>query len=145
MEISILYIIFLKQYIVFLLLVLLLFYLNFWHYQKKINFKEKENLEYIEIEKKKEIKYLKIKNIIFFIIGIIFLLFFWYYVSCFCAVYYNTQINLTKDILISFVTGMIYPCILTIIPAIIRIPALRKKSICLYRFSRILNFAISLI
>ena len=33
------------------------------------NFKEKENLEYIEIEKKKEIKYLKIKNIIFFIIG----------------------------------------------------------------------------
>ena len=108
-------------------------------------FKEKENIENIEFEKKKEIKYLKIKSIIFFIIGNIFLLFFCYYVSCFCAVYYNTQIHLIKDIFISFGTGMIYPFILTLIPTIIRIPALRKKSTCLYKFSRILTFAISLI
>ena len=108
-------------------------------------FKEKEYLENIDIEKKKEIKYLKIKSIIFFIIGNIFLLFFWYYVSCFCTVYYNTQIHLIKDIFISFGTGMIYPFILTLIPTIIRIPALRKKNIWLFRISRVLSFAITLI
>ena len=109
------------------------------------NFKKIENLEYIEINKKKEIKYLKIKNIIFLTIGIIFLLFIWYYISCFCSVYYNTQIHLIKNIFISFGTGMIYPFIFTLMPSIIRIPALRKKRTCLYKFSRILSFAISLI
>ena len=108
-------------------------------------FKEKENLENIEIEKKKEIKFLKIKSILFFIVGNIFLLFFCYYVSCFCAVLYNTQIHLIKDIFISFGTGIIYPFFLTLIPTFIRITGLRKKSICLFRISRIISFAISLI
>lgn len=108
-------------------------------------FKEKEYFNDIIYEKKKRIKYLRIKNIIYFIIGIILLLFFWYYLSCFCAVYYNTQVSLIKDILISFVSGFIYPFILTFIPTIIRIPSLRKKNICLYRFSRIITSAISLI
>ena len=110
-----------------------------------LKFKEKENLENINLEKKKEIKYLIIKSILFFIIGLISLLFFWYYVTCFCAVYHNTQIHLIKDTFISYGIGMIYPFILTFIPALIRIPALRNKNTCLYRFSRILSTAISLI
>ena len=108
-------------------------------------FKEKENLENIEIEKKKEIKCLKIKSIIFLIVGLIILLFFWYYVSCFCAVYSNTQIHLIKDTFISYATGLIYPFVLTLIPTIIRFPALRIKSIWLFRISRVLSFAITLI
>ena len=109
------------------------------------NFKEKEKLENIEIKKKKEIKYLKIKSIIFLIAGLIILLFFWYYVSCFCAVYSNTQIHLIKDTFISFGTGMLYPFVLVLIPTIIRIPSLRKRNPFLYKLSRILTFAISLI
>ena len=111
-----------------------------------LKFKEDSiNNDDIFIKKEKEIKCLIIKNIIFFIIGIILLLFFWYYLSCFCAVYYNTQIPLIKDTFISFGLGLLYPFPLTLIPTFVRIPALRKKSICLYKISRILTFAINLI
>ena len=99
----------------------------------------------IFIKKEKEIKCLKIKSVIFFVIGIIILLFFWYYLSCFCAVYYNTQITLIKDTLISLSLGLIYPFPLTFIPTSIRIPSLRKKSKCLFKLSRILTFVISLV
>ena len=46
----------------------------------------------------KILKCIKIKFISFFIINYLLLLLFWYYISCFCAVYKNTQIYLTKDI-----------------------------------------------
>ena len=45
---------------------------------------------------------IKIKFILFFMISFSFLFFFWYYVSCFCAVYKNTQLHLIKDSFISF-------------------------------------------
>ena len=96
-------------------------------------------------KKKKEIKCLIIKSIIFFIIGNILLLFFWYYLSCFCAVYYNTQIPLLKDTFTSFGLGLLYPFPLTLIPTLVRIPSLRKKSTCLYKISRILTFVVSLV
>ena len=81
-----------------------------------IEFKQKVNIKDINNEKNKQIKYLKIKSIIFSIIGIIILLFSWYYISCFCAVYSNTQTALIKNIFISFITGIIYPFILVLIP-----------------------------
>ena len=60
-----------------------------------LKFKENMNMIHISIKKQKIIRYLRIKSIIFFITGLIILLFFWYYVSCFCAVYTNTQTHLT--------------------------------------------------
>ena len=110
-----------------------------------LEFKDEGYGDDVENKKVKEIKYLKLKSILFLIIGIILLLFFWYYLSCFCAVYYNTQIPLIKDTFISFSLGLLYPFPLTLIPTIVRIPALRKKSTCFYRVSRILTFVISLI
>jgi len=110
-----------------------------------LKFKDKGYKNDAENKKVKEIKYLKLKSILFLIIGIILLLFFWYYLSCFCAVYYNTQIPLIKDTFITFSLGLLYPFPLTLIPTIVRIPALRKKSTCFYRVSRILTFVISLI
>ena len=73
------------------------------------------------------------------------LLFFWHYLSCFCSVYTNTQKALIIDIFISFGSGIIYPFIITFIPTIIRIPALRKRNNCLYKISRILTSAVSLV
>ena len=99
----------------------------------------------IFIKKEQEIKYLIIKSILYFSFGNLILLFFLYYLTCFCAVYYNTQIPLIKDTFISFAMGLLYPFPLTLIPALIRIPALRGKSTCLFRISRILTFIISLI
>ena len=86
---------------------------------------EKNNL----IEKKSRlIKYLLIKFIIFFIFIFSFLILFWYYLSCFCAVYHNTQIHLLKDTLISFCLSLIYLFGLNLLPGIFRIPSIKYKN-----------------
>ena len=86
-------------------------------------------------------KCLKIKFIIFFILNHLFLLFFWYFISCFCAVYKNTQIILIEDTLISFGLSMLYPFGLNLLPGIFRIPSLRaqnKNKKILYKISELL-------
>ena len=101
--------------------------------------KQKDLAKSIEISKKIK-KCINIKFLIFFILSLIFLLFFWYFISCFCIVYNNTQIILIKDTLISFGLSMIYPFGLNLLPGIFRIPALRAKNKdkkCLYTFSLI--------
>ena len=89
-----------------------------------------------------ETKTIKFKFICFFIIIYIFLLIFWYYVGCFCAIYKNTQIHLLKDTLISFATSLSYPLGLYLFPGIFRISSLRdetNKSEYLYNFSKIIQ------
>ena len=83
-------------------------------------------------------KCITIKFIIFFILSISFLIFFWYFISCFCAVYTNTQIILIKDTLVSFGLSMLYPFGLNLLPGFFRMPALRAKNQdrkCLYKIS----------
>ena len=53
--------------------------------------------------------------------------FFWYFISCFCAVYTNTQIILIEDTLITFGLSMVYPFGLNLLPGIFRIPALKDN------------------
>ena len=81
---------------------------------------------------------IKVKFSMFFIISFLFLIFFWYFISCFCGVYTNTQIILFKDTIISFGLSMVYPFGLNLLPGFFRIPALRDKkhnSKCLYKLS----------
>ena len=103
-----------------------------------INIKENYNLKIINKEIKKVIKYITIKCFLFFIVGIILLLGFWYYLSAFCAVYNNTQIPLITDNFISFLASMLYPFIFDLIPFLLRIISLRNEIKCLYKFSNIL-------
>ena len=66
------------------------------------------------------------------------MIFFWYYISCFCSVYKNTQLILIKDTLISFGLSMLYPFGLNLLPGMFRIPALRavnKNNKYLYQLS----------
>ena len=86
--------------------------------------------------------YLRFKFIIFIFISLLLGIAFWYYISCFCAVYINTQIILIKDSLISFGISMLYPFGINIFPGIFRIYALRAKTrnrICSYKFSQLLS------
>ena len=103
---------------------------------------KEENIWSKVVQKSKKIEScLKIKFILFFIISFILMTFFWYFVSCFCAVYTNTQIILIKDTLISFLTSMIYPFGLNLLPGMFRIPSLRAKNKdkkCIYKLSLIL-------
>ena len=82
------------------------------------------------------IKCLIIKYICFFMISFIALICFWYYLSCFCAVYKNTQIYLIKTVLISFSFSLIYPFIICLFPGIFRIFSLRTPGQYLYKISR---------
>jgi hypothetical protein len=72
-------------------------------------------------------KCLYIKFLIFFILSFCFMIIFWYFITCFCAVYINTQIILFKDILISYGISMIYPFLFNLIPGIFRITALKAS------------------
>ena len=88
------------------------------------------------------LKCLKIKFFFFYLLLFLLLSLFWYYISCFCAVYKNTQNILLQDTLMSFGLSMIYPIFLNVIPGIFRIPALNNKNKCnecLYQFSKILQ------
>ena len=89
-------------------------------------------------ESKKVIKYLKFKFNAFIIINIIILLFFWYYISAFCAVYSNTQTILLKDTFISFGLSLLYPFVIYLLPSCLRFIALKnekKNKQCLYIIS----------
>ena len=84
------------------------------------------------------IKSLKLKFILFYIISSIFLVFFLIYLSCFCAVYRNTQYHLIKNTLLSFALSLLYPFALNLIPIFIRIPAIKSKNNeCMYKISKI--------
>ena len=77
-------------------------------YEIKELSKNKENAEkIIQI-----MNCLRIKLIVFFIFSFILLLFCWYFISAFCAVYQNTQIIFVKDSMMSFFTSMIDPFII---------------------------------
>ena len=83
-------------------------------------------------------KCIKIKFIVYFILSNLFMIFFWYFISCFCVIYNNCQILLILDFLFSFGLSMIYPFAIYLIPGIFRIYALRavnKNRNCLYKFS----------
>ena len=87
-------------------------------------------------------KCLKIKFVLFFVLVFLILDLFWYYLSCFCAVYKDSQIHLLKDTLISFGCSLIYPFGLNLLPGIFRVPALKKRNSCgyiLYNISKIIQ------
>ena len=90
----------------------------------------------------KTIKFMKIKLIMYFILTSMFLVIFWYYLSCFCAVYKDTQVQLLKDTIISFGCSLIYPFGLNLLPGFFKIPALKlenKEGYYLYIISKIIQ------
>ena len=107
-----------------------------------IDFKKDMEEKNVNERGKKLYTKLKIKFIFYFILSFIFLLFFWYYVSMFDAVYRNTQFLLLIDTLVSFALSLVYPFFIYLIPGILRIPALKdpqKKSEYMYRFSKVFH------
>ena len=99
-------------------------------------------------EKKKIMRNVQVKVIIkcilFFTVSFLVLIFFWMYISCFCAVYKNTQVFIIKITFISFGIFNILPFFLNFIPPIFRVIALMNeeetiKNLCLYKLSQILQ------
>ena len=93
-----------------------------------IDEKKKRNITNKNKRLQKFFRIMFIKYILFFVISYIFLLFFWFYIACFCFVYRNTQIYLIKDTIYSFGLSLITPFIFYLISAILRICALKKRN-----------------
>ena len=101
--------------------------------------KQKGEKKYLKMAKAIE-KCMKTKFTVFFIISFLLLIFFWYFISCFCGVFKNSQIILIAETLISFGISMIYPFGINLLPGMFRISALRaKKKKCLYQFSTLVS------
>ena len=103
-----------------------------------LKIKKEKNYEKAKEKLSNSEKNIKIKFIIFFILGFIFLIAFWYYLASFCSIYKNTQLYLLKDTLISFSFSMIYPFIIYFIPCFLRISILKHPA-CFYKLSKIIQ------
>ena len=104
-----------------------------------LSIKHEKIIKNVPIKVKDTLRALQIKFVNFFIFSFIFFLGFWYYTSCFCAVYKNTQYHLIKDSLISYVTSLITPFIMYLFPGLFRIPGIKSKKEFLYLFSKIMQ------
>ena len=110
--------------------------------EKNILLLKKEKSLKLAYKKSKDINSgLKIKFSIFYVLGIVLMIFYWYFITCFCAVYRNTQIILIKNTIFSFLMSMTYPFGIELLPGIFRITALkaeRKDKKCMFIFGNFL-------
>ena len=109
--------------------------------------KEKENKKNknSNIALKKIKRGLKIKFLLFFIIYFLFQIIFWYYVTCFCGIYKNTQIILFKDSFLSFFISLFTPFLIFLLPVVFRVYSLKNKNKYCFNFSSILQTLIDFI
>ena len=83
------------------------------------------------------IKCLIIKYISFFLVSIFLFILIWYYLSCFCAVYKNTQKYLIINSIFSYLFAIVFQFIINLIPAFFRFSALKGTGKLFYEFSQI--------
>ncbi len=78
---------------------------------------------------------------IYFPISLILIIFFWYYVSCICAVFRYSLWCLLINWAICFIFHFCYSLVLNLIPATLRYISLKKDGReCLYKASRIISY-----
>ena len=103
--------------------------------------KMRKNKKYIVSEKNRKIikakieniiKRLKIKNIVFIIIEFLSMLFFFYFVTAFCEVYYNTQSSWLEDSVGSFFLSFILELLGALYISVLYKSSLTYKIECLF-------------
>ena len=104
-----------------------------------LKIKYEKNIDFLNAKVSNVIKCLNIKFICFFLINLLFLIFFWLYLSSFCYIYRNTQIYLFKVVSISYSFSFLYPFIIYLLPGIFRISSLREPEKCIYKISKIIQ------
>ena len=87
-------------------------------------------------------KCFNIKIIAYFVVSFLLIIFYWYLVTAFLAVYQNLQLTFIKNYLISLLFSLIYPFILYLIPTCLRIMALKNiannYSYIIYKISKLI-------
>ena len=105
-------------------------------HKRFIKLKEIEIYEKAQKESFSMHRSLLTRYIVFITVSIILLLFFWYYISCFCGIFHFTQNHLFLNAFLSFLLSMIYPFIYCLLPAMFRYLAFKKNQKCYYNFSQ---------
>ena len=126
----------------FLISSILTIIINYFSLSQKsiLEIKNERYMEKIEYKIPVIFKCLTIKFSIFFELSFIFLIFFWYYLSCFWDVYKNTQLFLIKDAIFCFILSLFYPFLINLLPGILRIPSLSNRNRrIMYKFSKIIE------
>ena len=101
--------------------------------------KHQKTKQQAEIKKKKVLKCINIKFVIFFVLNFILLILFWFYLTCFNGIYENTQIYLFENTFISFGISLFFPIFWNIIPSVMRMCSLGDKKHdkeCIYSVSK---------
>ena len=105
-----------------------------------LKLKSDNKIKDLNLRKKKLYKCLRIKFLWFYKLSFCFLSLFWYYLSCFCAIYKNTQIHLLKDAIISYGISLLYPFGIYLMPGIFRIASLKNgNKEYLYTISKLIQ------
>ena len=95
----------------------------------KISIKSKKT---INIKINKVLEKWKIKNIIFLIINFILILFFFYFVTAFCAVYKDTQVSWISDCVVSIIIYMLIELLVAFANASIYVSSVSHRIECLF-------------
>ena len=74
-----------------------------------LDLKNEDDLSKLNDKIAKTRRCLSIKYIGFYTISFLFLVFFWYYLSSFCAIYRNSQFYVIKNTFISFAISLLFP------------------------------------
>ena len=107
-----------------------------------IGIKNEENIENAFDKMDSVKRCLIIKYICFYIFGTIILIFFWYFLSSFGAVYRNSQVHLIKNTFVTLAIAFIYPFIINLLPSTFRIISLKDinhNRQYMYLFSKIIQ------
>ena len=102
--------------------------------------KQLANINNIKLFQKKlclEIQIIKRKIFVFHILIFLFTLFFWFYITLFCAVYRNSQIIVFKSCIITFCLSMFYPFIICFATSVFRLFALSHEFKPIFYISKI--------
>ena len=81
------------------------------------------------------IRILRCKIKVYMSIGSLLMIFFWYYVSAFCAVFQNSQIKWIESTFISFGISMVAPFFTCLLVAVIRMLGLKWRSKAWFKIS----------
>ena len=88
--------------------------------------KKQVDKNFAVLTKEKKLKCAKIKITIFYLLNLIILVFSWYYLICFNAVFKKNQGTLLTNTISSFIYSLTYPFFSNLFPAIFRNCALNS-------------------
>ena len=104
--------------------------LNFYYWDEKKKLEREFGLLYSS--------YLK-KVIIYYAISFVILVFIWYMMTSFCAIFKNTGVKLIVNSFISLLASFILPLILGLIPSGLGVFAIKLKNNVIFKIYKFIN------